>query len=82
MWDITADRPAASRDAGTQPAKAAAKPVQRTWISADGRFMVAAEFVAAAGDKIKLKKQAGGQVEIPLAKLGKADQEYVEGLTK
>jgi WD40 repeat protein len=82
VWDITADRPAASRDAGTQPAKAAAKPVPRTWTSADGRFTVEAEFVAAAGDKITLKKQAGGQVEIPLAKLSKADREYVEGLTK
>jgi hypothetical protein len=32
---------------------------------------------ADSGDKITLKKKSGALVEIPLAKLSKADQEYV-----
>jgi hypothetical protein len=68
---------------GDSPSTASGEPRGkekiRRWTSADGRFTVEAEFVAASGDKITLKKKSGDQVEIPLAKLSKADQEYVAG---
>jgi WD40 repeat protein len=74
LWEITTQPETAAKPG------AAAKPVLRTWTSADGRFTVEAELAADSGDKITLKKKSGAKVEISVAKLSREDRAYVEGL--
>ena len=53
------------------------KPALRTWTSADGQFTVEGELITDSGAKITLKKKSGGEIEVPLVKLSRQDQEYV-----
>lgn len=52
----------------------------RTWSDSTGRFKVEATFVRMEGDKVVIKKADGKFQTIPLDKLSKDDQDYVNGL--
>ena len=49
----------------------------RTWSDATGKFRIEAELVNVEGGAVNLKKKTGELVSVPLAKLSKADQEFV-----
>lgn len=49
----------------------------RTWTTADGKFSVRAEFVIANDTLVRLKKEDGLFINVPLAKLSDADNQYV-----
>ncbi len=49
----------------------------RTWTTADGKYSVRAEFVIANDTLVRLKKEDGLFINVPLAKLSEADVQYV-----
>ena len=49
----------------------------RTWSDTTGKFRIEAELVSVEEGKVNLKKKDGEVVSVPLAKLSKADQEFV-----
>ncbi|MBC7856263.1 MAG: hypothetical protein IAF94_22765 [Pirellulaceae bacterium] len=49
----------------------------RTWSDASGKFRIEAELVSLEDGSVNLKKKSGEVVSVPLAKLSKADQEFV-----
>ncbi len=49
----------------------------RTWTDATGKFRTKAVFVELNGAQLKLKKEDGRVIEIPLEKLSESDQAYV-----
>ena len=81
------DTPAAERAkatlaelAGAAPAKpASGAPAAglRTWSDASGKFRIEAELVSVEDGSVTLKKKDGDLVSIELAKLSKADQEFL-----
>ncbi|MBN1591136.1 MAG: hypothetical protein JW888_16600 [Pirellulales bacterium] len=52
----------------------------RTWTDMSGRFQIHAKFMSLSDGKVKLEQDDGRRIEIPLAKLSKADQQYVAQL--
>lgn len=54
----------------------------RTWSDSTGRFKVEAAFVRMDGEKVVIKKADGKFQTIPLDKLSKDDQNYVNGLNE
>lgn len=58
-----------------QPAVASAS--RRTWSDQTGRFSIDATYGGMNGDKVVLEKIDGSRIEVPLAKLSDADQQYV-----
>lgn len=50
----------------------------RTWSDESGRFNIEATYCGINGDKVILEKFDGSRIEVPLAKLASADQEYVK----
>ncbi|MGI8978369.1 MAG: SHD1 domain-containing protein [Pirellulaceae bacterium] len=64
--------------APTTPAKGApAASGLRTWSDTTGKFRIEAELVNLEDGSVNLKKKSGEVVSVPLAKLSKADQEFV-----
>ena len=58
-----------------------ATPVSaRKWISNDGKFSVEAELVEAKNGNVRLKRQDGVIVTVPLANLSKADRDYLSSV--
>lgn len=57
-----------------------AKPVERTWTDATGKFKIIATYGGLDGANVRLKKSAGNEVKVPLAKLCDADRKYVDEL--
>ncbi len=53
------------------------KPEVRTWHSLDGDFSTEAEFVAATGSTVTLKKSNGSVIIISLKKLSTADRRWI-----
>jgi len=51
----------------------------RTWRDATGRFQVEAELLDAKGEAVRLKKQDGRVVAVPVGKLSPNDQEFIRG---
>lgn len=62
------------------PGPPAVKPVERTWTDITGKFKVVATFGGVDGDKVVLKKPAGNEIRVPLAKLCDADRDYANEL--
>jgi hypothetical protein len=61
-------------------AASSAKSAVRLWIDSTGRFRVRAEFLGMAdGDQVRLKKENGAVITVPLNRLSEPDQEYVRG---
>jgi hypothetical protein len=56
----------------------AAPAPAREWKDATGGFKIEAEFVRVAGEKVELRKADGAIVAVPIAKLSKADQEFLQ----
>ncbi len=55
----------------------------REWTDITGKYTVEAELVAVRGDKVLLKKESTGTViTLPIARLSKEDQDYLESLSK
>jgi hypothetical protein len=52
-------------------------PVVRTWSDASGVFEIQAEYVGFEDGKVKLKKQDGSVIAVPLERLSTADQQFV-----
>jgi hypothetical protein len=50
----------------------------RTWRDVTGTHQFEASFVKVYGNRVTLEKTAGKVITLPLSKLSKADQEYVE----
>ena len=58
-----------------------AAPVSaRKWTSSDGQFSVEAELVEAKGGNVRLKRQDGKVITVPVSKLSKADQDYLSSI--
>lgn len=61
----------------------AASPVPaRKWTDNTGKHSVEAELAEVKGDKVVLKKSKGSPITLPIARLSKADQEYLQSLAK
>ncbi len=54
----------------------------RKWMDSTGKYSVEAELVEVQGDKVVLKKSTGSVITMPVARLSKADQEYLQSLAK
>ena len=50
------------------------------WMDSTGKFQVEAEFVALEGDQVKLKKENGVTVQVPLNRLSAASQQLAKRL--
>ncbi|MFP6613292.1 MAG: leucine-rich repeat domain-containing protein [Pirellulales bacterium] len=58
-----------------------AAPVSaRKWTSSDGKFSVEAELVEAKDGNVRLKRQDGKVITVPVSKLSKADQDYLSSM--
>ncbi len=56
---------------------ASAEPAFRTWSDRTGQFTIHAKYVGEAGDKVRLLRQDGKELAVPLNQLSEADQRYV-----
>lgn len=66
---------------GQQPGtkRPSARPgLMRTWTDSSGQHKVRASLVAVEEGKVRLKKEDGAVVELPLAKLSTLDQRWIE----
>jgi hypothetical protein len=54
----------------------------RTWKSEDGKFKIKASFVAVEDEKIRLKKENGKTIAVPLRKLSEKDQQYAKSKSR
>ena len=54
----------------------------RRWTDATGKYSVEAEFVEVRGDAVVLKKPTGFEVTVPIARLSRTDQDYLQSLGK
>ena len=52
----------------------------RTWTDSTGKFKIKAELVSQEGETINLKKAGGKAVQLPIDRLSKRDQQFVEQL--
>lgn len=68
------------RDQVRASAQAAAVPKMRFWSDATGKFRVRAALVDRDGASVKLRKEDGSEVSVPLDRLSANDQEYVAKL--
>jgi hypothetical protein len=77
LQDAMQGKPAA-KPAETKTPKGSAPSKLHTWHDATGTFEVEAEFVKAEADKVTIKRTDGKIITLPIKKLSKDDQEYVE----
>jgi hypothetical protein len=54
----------------------------RTWTSADGKFTVQAALIQIADDRVKLRKEDGGDIEVLENSLSVADRDVIDVLRK
>ncbi|MFP6657002.1 MAG: SHD1 domain-containing protein [Pirellulales bacterium] len=54
----------------------------RKWTSSDGKFSVEAELVEAKDGNVRLKRQDGKVITVPVSKLSKADQDHLSSIAK
>jgi hypothetical protein len=54
----------------------------RKWASRDGKFSIDAELVEVRDGVVRLKRQDGRIIPVPVSKLSKADRDYLASLTK
>ena len=64
------------------PSLVAAPVSARKWTSSDGKFSVEAELVEAKDGNVRLKRQDGKVITVPVSKLSKADREYLSSIAK
>jgi hypothetical protein len=51
---------------------------QRVWRDASGTFTVTAEMLGVTGDRVRLRKEDGSEIAVPLARLSAEDHAYVK----
>ena len=74
-----AQAPSASPSAPKTPAATEATgPKTRTWRDSSGRFEIEATFAGFSAGKVVLQKKDGKRIAVPLERLSKEDQAYVE----
>lgn len=56
---------------------AASSAAMRSWTSANGKYTVMAELVKVEEQSVRLKKEDGEEITVPLDKLSETDQRYV-----
>ena len=54
----------------------------RKWTSKDGKFSVEAELVEAKDGNVRLKRQDGKIITVPVSKLSKADRDFLASIVK
>lgn len=59
-------------------ATAAVAAETRTWTDSTGKFKIQAEFVSEQNGNVTLRQTDGSEVEIPVNKLSKPDQDYLK----
>lgn len=84
-WKVLVEEPAsapaaASGDNPFAPAEEVAK--LRTWKDSTGKFSIQATFVSLDGDALKIKREDGREVTVPLSRLSQADQDYAKRIAK
>jgi SLA1 homology domain 1, SHD1 len=62
---------------GAVASASASAPQLRTWNDKSGKFSIVATFQSFEGGQVKLKKEDGAVVAVPLEKLSEGDAEYV-----
>jgi hypothetical protein len=67
---------AVAQEKREQAAKAQARPA-RTWTDASGSFSVTAKFRGMVNEVVKLEREDGSVINVPLEKLSEADQECI-----
>jgi len=80
-YDAVDPREDVGGSAAVASASASARE-SRTWNDKSGKFSVVATFQSFEGGQVKLKKEDGTIVAVPLEKLSEADAEYVRSQTK
>lgn len=68
---------AASRDTDADAAPESRTPLVRTWTSADGKYTVEATLAGMTADSVRLRKESGDVVTVPLDRLSKEDRQAV-----
>lgn len=53
-------------------------PALKTWTDDSGTFTVQAKYAGIDGENVRLVRENGKEIKVPLARLAKADQQYVE----
>jgi alkyl hydroperoxide reductase subunit AhpC/uncharacterized cupin superfamily protein len=77
-WEKKKEQERAARLKKAEELKAKAKAVKaRTWSDASGGFHVTAKFRGVVNGKVKLEKEDGEIVNVPLEKLSEEDQKYI-----
>jgi hypothetical protein len=74
----TAQSPTASSVPATDESRAHATHQPRTWRDRSGRFSIVATFQSASGGQVKLKREDGSVLSVPLEKLSEADVAYIK----
>ena len=62
----------------TPTASPSTDPALRTWTDDSGSFTIQAKYAGIDGENVRLVREDGKEIKVPLARLGKADQQYVE----
>lgn len=74
-----ADKAKAAKDAKVAAARADAEAkLYRVWSDSSGKFSVRAKFAGLVNRRVKLTKEDGTTIEVPLSKLSVADREFAE----
>ena len=74
---VDAVDPRDENGAGGVATASASASEPRTWNDKSGKFSITATFQSFEGGQVKLKKEDGTVVTVPLEKLSEADAEYV-----
>ena len=59
------------------PAKERPEPELRTWTDDTGQFQLEARFVSATMGRIKLRKEDGSEISLPMERLSESDREWL-----
>jgi hypothetical protein len=84
-WDklVSRDQLQLAPDELFQPARSpAASGGLHTWTDVSGTHKIQAEYLGVQDGKVRLKRQDGREISVPLASLSKADQDRIEQLQK
>lgn len=61
----------------TPPVTASDEPKPRFWTDATGRFRIKATLIEVRGEKVKLKREDGREITVPINRLSRRDQEFI-----
>lgn len=80
--NLTPEQVAAIENPAPEPSAATSDALRglRTWTDDTGQFAIEAVFVGFADDKIRLRRQDGREVSVPIERLSTADREAAEKL--